>query len=292
MKINKYMYIFPSLIVSLILLIIPAIYTIFLSFREWDLLMPPEWVGIENYINIFQSPIFFLSFSNSLFWVIGTLLFAGGLALLLSILINSCSKKFRIIYTVIFVAPFTLSLTVVSQIWRRILETTPGAINSLLVILGFEEFITSWLTLTQPIVTFLSIPILTLILILIYSWHFIGLNLLLFSVGLQSIPKFYREAAELDGANSFQVFYYIIFPMLKPVTLIVIANTIINSWRMFDIPWVVVGGGPSRMTETLAITMYRQSFSLFYTGEGAAIAVIIGILGTILSFRWLRGFTQ
>ncbi len=292
MKLSKYLYIFPAFIITFLVLILPAIYTIFLSFREWDLLMPPEWVGFQNYLDIVQDPIFLHSFSNSIAWIIGTLAIAGGLALFLATLINSCSKKARILYVIIFVAPFTLSPTVVSQIWIRILQTSPGGINSLLRNLGLEEHITTWLTLTNPIIPISSVPVLTLILIFVYSWNLLGLNLLLFLVGLQSIPAYFKEAAKLDGANHFQVFYHITLPMLKPVTLIVIANTIINSWRMFDIPWVVVSGGPSRMSETLAITMYRQSFNLFRTGQGAAIAVFIGITGTLISLRWLRGFAQ
>jgi len=292
MKLSEYLYIFPAFIITFLVLILPAIYTIFLSFREWDLLMPPEWVGFQNYLDIVQDPIFLHSFSNSIAWIIGTLAIAGGLALFLATLINSCSKKARILYVIIFVAPFTLSPTVVSQIWIRILQTSPGGINSLLRNLGLEEHITTWLTLTNPIIPISSVPVLTLILIFVYSWNLLGLNLLLFLVGLQSIPAYFKEAAKLDGANHFQVFYHITLPMLKPVTLIVIANTIINSWRMFDIPWVVVSGGPSRMSETLAITMYRQSFNLFRTGQGAAIAVFIGITGTLISLRWLRGFAQ
>jgi len=109
-------------------------------------------------------------------------------------------------------------------------------------------------------------------------------------VGLQSIPKEFIEAAQVDGAGPNRIFLHITLPLLRPITMLVIANTMINTVRMFDIPWVMVHGGPARVSETLAITMYRESFLLFNMGFGSAIAVFISAITLLLSWRYLRVF--
>ena len=113
------------------------------------------------------------------------------------------------------------------------------------------------------------------------------MNLILFLVGLETIPSEPREAAMIDGANAFQAFFRIILPLLQPITLLVVVNAVINSVRTFDIPWVVIQGGPGRISETLAISLYRESFLLFHIGLGSAIAVVISLLTLIGSYRYL-----
>jgi multiple sugar transport system permease protein len=91
----------------------------------------------------------------------------------------------------------------------------------------------------------------------------------------------------IDGANTFQTFLHVVFPLLRPITLLVVVNAVINSVRTFDIPWVVIQGGPGRISETLAISLYRESFLLFHMGLGSAIAVVISLLTLFGSYRYL-----
>ena len=91
----------------------------------------------------------------------------------------------------------------------------------------------------------------------------------------------------IDGANNWQVFRYITLPLLQPITLLVVSNAIINSARMFDIPWVMIQGGPGRASETLAVSLYRESFLLFHMGLGSAIAVCISIMTLVVTYRYL-----
>jgi multiple sugar transport system permease protein len=127
----------------------------------------------------------------------------------------------------------------------------------------------------------------TFIMIGVWTWQYFGINLILFLVGLETIPREPIEASMIDGANSWQVFYHIVLPLLRPIMLLVVANAVINSVRMFDIPWVMIQGGPGRASETLAISLYRESFLLFRMGLGSAIAVVISILSLLASYRYL-----
>jgi len=269
----------------------PAVYTIILSFQEWNLLTEPKWVGLSNYIKILTRPTMVRAILNSLTWILGTLVFGAALALLLAQLVDSYKSKIvKGLFTIVFVAPFTFAPTTMSKIWINIFNSE-GAINATLEAIGLGAITRSWLSLTQPLIPGLPIPISTVFLILVLCWRILGLNYLLFLITLESIPPYYSEAARLDGANEWQIFWKVKFPLLKPVTLLVIAKTIINSWRMFSIPWVMTQGGPGRATETLAVSMYRESLLLFDTGMGAAIAVFIAISSLFLSMRWLGGFT-
>jgi len=137
----------------------------------------------------------------------------------------------------------------------------------------------------QPLIT--NAKINTFIMIGIWTWQYLGINLILFLVGLETIPQEPIEAARIDGANSWRLFYHIILPLLQPIMLLVVANAVINSIRMFDIPWVMIQGGPGRSSETLAVSLYRESFLLFQMGLGSAIAVVISAFSFLASYRYL-----
>jgi len=258
--------------------LVPVIYTTYLGFTRWDIIHKPHWIGLRNYIRIFSAPELLNALQNTLIWVIGTLIFPVGLALALAVLINRI--KMRALFKAIFFIPTTLSPTVAGIIWRRVLATQKGAVNSILTAFGLSPY--AMLT-DSPLNTFLMIGA--------WTWQFLGLNLILFLVGLETVPKEPIEAAKVDGANSWQVFRYVTLPLLRPITMVVLANAIINTVRMFDIPWIMTKGGPGRASETLAISLYRESFLLFHMGLGSAIAVVISILTLILAWRFLRALT-
>ena len=275
---SPYLYLLPAVFLVLGAELVPVIYTTYLGFTRWDIIHKPHWIGLRNYIRIFSAPELLNALQNTLIWVIGTLIFPVGLALALAVLINRI--KMRALFKAIFFIPTTLSPTVAGIIWRRVLATQKGAVNSILTAFGLSPY--AMLT-DSPLNTFLMIGA--------WTWQFLGLNLILFLVGLETVPKEPIEAAKVDGANSWQVFRYVTLPLLRPITMVVLANAIINTVRMFDIPWIMTKGGPGRASETLAISLYRESFLLFHMGLGSAIAVVISILTLILAWRFLRALT-
>jgi multiple sugar transport system permease protein len=169
-----------------------------------------------------------------------------------------------------------MSPTVAAIFWRRVLASQQGALMPILEAMGIT---------VQPLLT--NPEINTFIMIGIWTWQYFGINLILFLVGLETIPREPLEAAMIDGANPLQVFFRIVIPLLQPIMLLVVANAVINSIRMFDIPWIVIQGGPGRASETLAISLYRESFLLFRMGLGSAIAVVISAITLLASYRYL-----
>ena len=276
-KIEVYLYLLPSLLFVGIFLLYPAVYTLYISFTDWDGLNEPSFVGLQNYTElIFHEPVFTTSAINTLVWVVATLAFPVLLGLALAMVINYVS--YQGFFKTVFYLPYAISATSIAVIWGFMLSPY-GVVNTFLEQIGLDFIARSWLV---------SPPWHTVVMLIAYTWQITGTNMVLFLVGLQNIPSDPIEAAKLDGANEWQVFRHIVFPLLKPITTVVITLAVVNSFKVFDMIWVMTQGGPFRSSETLAVTMYRESFVLFQLGYGAAIANLLSLIVIIFSIVYLR----
>ncbi|KAA3655005.1 MAG: sugar ABC transporter permease [Chloroflexi bacterium] len=273
---EAYLYLLPALLFVGIFLLYPAGYTLYISLTKWDGLTSPIFVGIQNYIQIVTEPIFKTSGLNTLIWVAATLLLPVSLGLALAVLINRIPLQG--FFKSAFYLPYAVSATSAGVIWGYMLSPN-GVINAILENIGLENAALSWL---------ITPPWHTVMMIIAYTWLSAGTYMILFLVGLQNIPHDPIEAAKLDGANGRQLFWHITFPLLRPVTTVVVTIAIVNSFKVFDMIWVMTQGGPYRSSETLAVTMYRESFVLFNLGYGAAIANMLSIVIIIFSIVYLR----
>lgn len=254
--------------------LLPSLYTLVLSFLDWNIISDPEFVGFEKYVELVTSETLLRSLRNTGVWVVGTLAFPVGLALVAAKILTVVEFG-RPLYKAIFFVPATLAPTVAAIVWRRVLTTEQGALFALIP--GEPSSI-----LADPTIN-------TFVMLGVWTWQFLGLNLVLFLVGFESLPSAPIEAASIDGANGWQIFRLVELPLLRPIMLLVVGNAVINSARMFDIPWVMTAGGPGRASETLAISLYRESFLLFDMGLGAAIGVVISMLTLVFAVRAFRG---
>jgi multiple sugar transport system permease protein len=174
--------------------------------------------------------------------------------------------------------PYAISATSVAVLWSFLLSPV-GIINEGLRTIGLEALAKSWL---------ITPPWHNIAMIIAYTWLSTGTNMILFLVGLQSIPTEPVEAAKIDGANGWQAFWKVIFPLLRPITTVVVTIAVVNGFKVFDLIWVMTQGGPYRSSETLALTMYREAFVSFRLGYGAAIAVILSLIVVFFSIFYLR----
>jgi multiple sugar transport system permease protein len=258
-----------------IVLLIPFLYTIVRSFfGSGDV----GFVGLGNYVTMFQDPNLQRSLLNTVIWAIGSLIIPVVLGL--GIAVMTSSMKLGAVGRAAVILPYALAGTVVAII-GNIIFTSSGALNQALDFLGM-------LAPGQPTQWLLHWPLNVFSAMLIASWQSTGVNVVLYMVGLQTIPRETVEAAAIDGADGWVRFKDVIFPQLRPTTIVVVGLTITNALRAFDVIWVLTQGGPNRTSETLALSMYRQSFLLLDPGVGSAIAVILTIVVIACSWIYLR----
>jgi len=253
-----------------------VVFTVYISFTEWNLITPPKWVGLEQYTRLVEDPAFFQSFMNTLTWTVGTLIIPIPVGLFLALMMNRVpGEGFA---KVLFYLPRVLAPTAVGTIWKFI-YSSDGILTTILVLLGYGSLVRPWLT---------EAPTNTIMMILTASWGSIGWIMVMFLIGLQTIPPEVIEAAKVEGASEWEVTRYMKLPLLRPMATIVIIQSIIGSFTAFDLIWVMTRGGPYRASETLAVTMYRGAFVLFQMGYGSAIAVVLSFIVLGFSAIYLR----
>ncbi|WP_433190434.1 carbohydrate ABC transporter permease [Actinoallomurus sp. CA-150999] len=269
-------YVSPAVLFVAVLLYLPFLWTAYLSLTKYDGLTSPEFVGLKNFGALLHDPALLTSLRNTLLWVAGTLLLPVGLGLLVAVL--SYDVKGGTWLRLPFMLPYALSGAGLGLVWSFIL-TKDGVANQLLGALGLPGGHTSFLQYG---------PGNTVALVVVWTWQQLGVNTLLFVVGLQSIPKTPIEAARIDGASGWQLFRHIIWPLMRPLTTVVVGLALVASLKTFDIVWVLTQGGPGRSSETLGVTMYRDTFVANDYGYGSAVAVLLTVVTGLASFLYLR----
>ena len=272
-RLTSYAFLLPAVVLVGGWLLWPFARTAYLSLTEYKGIGAIDFVGGDNFATLLDDPVLADSFTNTLYWVVGTLLLPVGLGLLIAVLTYELTGG--ALYRLPFLLPYALSGTAIGVMWEFMLRST-GAANSLLGLVGLEGLQRSWL---------LEPPMNTWSMIVASTWQSVGVSVLLFLIGLQVIPRDPLEAARLDGAGGWRLFRDITFPLLRPMTIVVVGISLVNSLKTFDVIWVMTQGGPYRSSETLAVTMYRETFLLSRHGYGSAIAVVLSAI--VLGVSWL-----
>ena len=271
LELKNYLYILPAVTLIGVFFISSIFYTIHLSFFEWDGFSEKVFVGFSNYAYLFNDANFRISVANTLVWVVLSLVISLAFPLLLAILIQKSS--FSGFFRNAFYFPTALSPTVGGMIIVAMISTY--GIPQLFGLMGFEGMVRDWLAV--PYVN-------TLIMIGMGTWQGIGLNTVLFISGLNTIPESPVEAAKIEGAGVFTLYTKVIFPLLKSTTVVVLLMSLVNSFKVFDSIWVMTKGGPYRSSETLALTMYMESFVRNNFGIGSAVAVVLTVIIMIVAY--------
>ncbi|WP_275002427.1 carbohydrate ABC transporter permease [Promicromonospora iranensis] len=269
------LFIAPAVALVGALLVLPFLFTVYRSFFSDDGLSR-SWVGLDNYATLVTDESFLRSLLNTGIWTVGTLLLPVLLGLVIAVATNSSGWGRFTRFAVVL--PYALSGSVTAILWNFMLQTD-GGVNEILGLLGLSSLEQPWL---------LEWPTNTFAMILATTWQATGANMILFLVGLQAIPTETIEAGRLDGAGGFRLLREVILPQLKPISIVVIGISLVGSLKTFDIVWLLTRGGPGTASETLALTMYRQTFTLSRYGYGAAVAVVLTVIVLAASWIYLR----
>lgn len=260
------LFISPWLIGFLLFTIYPLVSSLYYGFTRYDLLNPPVFLGLGNYIDIFtQDPHFGKVVYNTLYYVGLSAPLGVVAAFLMASLLNT-EIAGRSVFRAIFFFPAIVPAIVTAMVWAFLLNVQYGAINSTLAGLGLST------------IPFLSSPELAKpSLILIHMWAQ-GNAIVIFLASLQDVPRSLYEAATVDGANAWHKFWNITVPMCTPVILFNLIMGFIGGFQNFVLPWLLTSGGPNQATEFYSVYLYRNAFSYFRMGKASALAWILFVI--------------
>ncbi|KQO63438.1 carbohydrate ABC transporter permease [Curtobacterium sp. Leaf261] len=265
----------PAVVLVVLLLVVPFGFTIYRSFFD-DNGFTRRFIGLENYRAMFADPAFGQSVFNTFLWVVGTLLLPVGIGL--AVAVGTWKLQLGSLARFAIILPYAISGSATAVVWTFMLSTD-GGLDSVLRLFGLDALVSQWL---------LQWPLNTVMMIIATTWQASGACVILFLVGLQSIPPSTLEAASLDGASGWRLFWSVTFPQLRPMTIVVVGISIVGSLKVFDQVLLLTNGGPGTASETLALTMYRETFTLSRYGAGAAVAVFLTVVVVVASWAYLR----
>jgi multiple sugar transport system permease protein len=278
-----WLFITPVVLGILIFQVYPTLFSLYASLTSWNLITPPRWVGLDNYVSLATTDRFFLkSLWNTTRYTLGVVLPSMAIALFFASLLNQ-NIRFKHTYRAIYFVPVVAPVVALALLWGWLYEPNFGIINSVLRTIGIKG--PSWLGTTTWALR--SVIIMAI-------WAGLGFQIVIFLAGLQGISQEYYEAAAIDGANAWQKFVRITLPLLSPVTFFVLVTGIIGTFQDFALVWVLTQGGPANSTQLIVMYLYGLAFRLQRMGLASAVAysvfiVIVGltILNFILSKRWV-----
>jgi ABC-type sugar transport system permease subunit len=270
-----YLFLLPFFVVYACFLLYPIVSALDTSLYKKSGFGSPVFVGLENFRTLLSDDRFWHALLNTSLYALGTVFVLSPLALLLAVTLQSFvlrSERMRSFYRIALFLPNVTSLVVIAIMFSFLLEPRFGMANAVLGVVGVEPL--NWLQSESTVLPSI---------VLIAIWTYLGLNSLYFLGGLQNIPTELYEAAALDGAGRIATFWRITVPLLRPTILFVAVQATIFSFQVFELPWLLTGGGPSDAALTLGIYLYQVGFVQFDQGYASAIGWAIALITLALT---------
>ncbi len=278
-----YAFVAPAVLFLSVFAAAPFLFTLWVSLHDWNMLTPVAempYRGLDNYrYLLFDDPLFRTTFKNTVVFAVGNVGISVVLALAVALLLNG-PVRFRAFWRAAFFLPYVTSAVAVSIVWANLYHPSYGLLNGLLDLAGLppQRFLSS---LGQAMPSVIAVAV----------WHGVGYYMIIFLAGLQAIPSDVSEAAKLDGAGPWRLFWTITLPLLRPTLLFVTVVNTLSSLTVFDLAYILTGGGPVNATNTVVLYMYDTAFNFLRMGRATAMAVLLFLVifaVTLVQLRLLR----
>ena len=281
-----YLYILPAVIFLITFIGYPIVYNIIMSFQKVDLMAlntgERAFVGLDNYKELFTNPVFYKALYNTLYYTIACIIFQFTIDFALALFFNIDFKLARVIRGLIMVA-WLLPLTATALNFKFMFSVSGGIINEILLKLHI---------ISKPVEWLLGQKSSMWSLIITNIWIGIPFNMILLVTGLSTIPKSVYESASIDGTNWFQNIIYITIPLIKASILSVLTLGFINTFKVFDLVFIMTNGGPVNATEVLSTMSYRYSFDQFKFSMGSTVANVLCLILGIVTFIYISNVSK
>jgi multiple sugar transport system permease protein len=272
----------PALIGLAVITAGPVVASFLIGFTKWDVLTPPQWIGLGNYREAFATPLFWKILRNTLLYTLLSVPPNVGFAFALALLVN-IKLRGMVVFRAIYFWPVVTSMTAVAMAWTWLFNPDVGLINYLLGLVGISG--PPWLASERWALVSLAI---------VGVWKSVGFFMVIFLGALQNVPPDLYEASRLDGAGKWHQIRYITIPLVSPATFLVSVMAVIGSFQVFDQTVIMTKGGPANATLTLSYYIYQNAFVWYRMGYAASVAyVLFGIVFVItliqlrLQNRWV-----
>ena len=267
------------LLVYFIFVILPTLNSLFYSLTDWGgYSVDFNFIGLRNFEKIFTDRLFSNAIKNTAIWLVLAMTVPTLLGLALALALQGKSRV-NTLYKSLFYLPICLSPIIIGIIWVWLYNPKLGIVNIYLRAIGLEDLATAWLANPNTVLYAVFVA---------WAWQQTGLTMVIFLAGLTSVPTPLIESAKVDGANYWQTLRKVIIPMLRPATVVVLALTAINALKSFEIIWVMTKGGPFNRSDTLAVFMYKESFSKYKLGYGSSAAVVLFVMTLVIIVLYFR----
>lgn len=278
-----WLFVLPVVLGIGIFQIYPTLFSLYASMTQWNLLTPPRWIGLDNYVDLFTTDrFFFQTMQNTGVYTLGVVVPAMIIALFFAILLNQDIGG-KYLYRAIYFIPVIAPAVAVALLWNWLYEPNFGIINSALRVIGIQG--PAWLGSTKWAMRAVIIEAI---------WAGLGFNIVIYLSGLQNISREYYEAASIDGAGFFHQFFYITLPLLSPVTFFILVTGVIGTFQDFTVPYIMTNGGPAGATQLVVMYLYGLAFRLQNMGTASAVAYLVFLvivtlttLNFVLARRWV-----
>jgi len=252
----------------------PILYAIGLSFTDWRGFGAATFTGSANYTRMFGDPVAQRAFVVTILYAVVMTVLQTIIPLVVAVLVDFVWNGLSVVVRTILFIPAVVSFVVSGVLWKLIYDPNIGTLNQMLKTIGLGQFAQPWLS--NPATVLPSILVVSL-------WGALGLNMLIFFAGIQGVDPTLYEAAQVDGASKIQQFFYITIPGLRVITAIVVALNLMNGFKVFDIIYVMTGGGPSHASDVFGTYLYTLAFgstsgSVPQLGYASAFSVVVMVL--------------
>ncbi|PIP00493.1 sugar-binding protein [Pleomorphomonas carboxyditropha] len=270
------LFVTPALVLSIAIVLLPALLTFGAAFSNWDGVSAPSFAGLNNFSSLFADPVFWTAIANNSLWTVIFLTIPMGIALLAASLLMR-RQRASAAFQAIFLLPYVLSPVANAMIWQNIILSPVSGL------LGFvsKNVLPLQSPLTQPETALYAVAAVDI-------WHFWGYLTVVFFAAMRQTPEEQLEAALLENASGWQVFRFVTLPNILPTLGLMLVLVTIFSFLTFDYIYLITQGGPARATEMLSTYAYKFAFTSFQVGKAAAVALVMCFFGLIASVVYVR----
>ena len=265
-KLTAYWLVSPYILYFCVFVAFPVVFSVVLTFHSWNIISPMKFVGLENYNRLIRDRLFWQAIYNTLRFLVVHIPLQIVVALTLAEFLNQKIRG-KSFFRAAFFLPVIVSGVVVTILWQQLLGFNAGILNRVLTAMSVPKV--AWLE--DPDIAMYAIALMA-------TWKNVGLYVILFLVGLQTVPIQYYEAADMEGATNWQKFRYITLPMINPTIFMVVVLSTIGGFSLFIEPYIMTEGGPLNSTLSAVMYIYKQAFQYYHMGYSATLGFFFALL--------------